>query len=72
MNCFDWVARPVTKYPFFHSDSLTNFNTYPSFIHHGGNLKISFHWNFVIDDGLCFNLTLCYEINAHMNDIIVQ
>jgi hypothetical protein len=58
--------------PFFHSDSLTNFSTYPSFMHHGGNLKNNFHWNFVIDDDLCFNLTLCYEINANMNDIIVQ
>jgi hypothetical protein len=44
----------------------------PSFMHHGGNLKNNFHWNFVIDDDLCFNLTLCYEINANMNDITIQ
>jgi len=35
-------------------------------------LENNIHWNFVIDDGLCPNLTLCCEINAHMNDIIVQ
>jgi hypothetical protein len=47
-------------------------NTYPRFMHHCGNLENIFHWNFVIDDGLCCNLTLCCEINAHMNDIIFQ
>jgi hypothetical protein len=52
--------------------SLTFFNTYMSFMHHGGILDSNFHQNFIIDDGLCPNLTLCYEINAHMNDIIVQ
>jgi hypothetical protein len=41
-------------------------------MHHGGNLENIFHQNFIIDDGLCPNLTLCCEINAHMNDIIVQ
>jgi hypothetical protein len=41
-------------------------------MHHGENLKNNFHSNFVIHDGLCPNLTLCCEINAHMNDIIVQ
>jgi hypothetical protein len=41
-------------------------------MHHGENLENSFHWNFVIDDDLCFNPTLCREINAHMNDIVVQ
>jgi hypothetical protein len=41
-------------------------------MHHGGNLENYFHQNFVIDDGLCPNLALCCEINAHMNDIIVQ
>jgi hypothetical protein len=30
------------------------------------------HENFVIDDDLCSNLAICCEINAHMNDIIVQ
>jgi hypothetical protein len=34
--------------------------------------KNNFHSNFAIDDGLCFNLALCCEINAHMNDIIAQ
>ncbi len=34
--------------------------------------KIISLFNFVINDGLCPNLALCYEINAHMNDIIVQ
>jgi len=34
--------------------------------------KIIFNEIFVIDDGLCPNQTLCCEINAHMNDIIVQ
>ncbi len=47
--------------------SLILLNTYPSFMHHGENLGNNFHWNFIIDDGLCFNLTLCCEINAHMN-----
>jgi hypothetical protein len=31
----------------------------------------NFHLNFVKDDGSYFNLTLCCEINAHTNDIIV-
>jgi hypothetical protein len=35
-------------------------------------LESNIHWNFVINDDLCPNLTLCYEINAHTNDIIVQ
>ncbi len=39
---------------------------------YGGNLENNFHLTFVIDDGLCLNLTLCCEINAYMNDIIVQ
>jgi hypothetical protein len=30
------------------------------------------HKFFVIDDGLCFNLAISCEINAHMNDIIIQ
>jgi hypothetical protein len=51
---------------------LTIFSTYSSFMHYGENLKNNFQWNFVIDDGLCPNLALCCEINAHMNDIIVQ
>jgi len=41
-------------------------------MHHGGNLENNFHLNFVKDDGSYLNLTLCCEINAHMNDIIVQ
>jgi hypothetical protein len=41
-------------------------------MHCGGNLENNFHYNFVIDDGLCPILTLCCEINAHMNDIVVQ
>ncbi len=52
--------------------NLTNYSIYRSFMHHGGNLENYFHQNFVIDDGLCPNLALCCEINAHMNDIIVQ
>jgi hypothetical protein len=52
--------------------NLTIFSTYSSFMHHGENLENKFHSNFVIDDGLYPNLALCYEINAHMNDIIVQ
>jgi hypothetical protein len=39
---------------------------------HGENLENKFHSNFVIDDGLCSNLALCCEINARMNDIIIQ
>jgi hypothetical protein len=53
-------------------DNLIIFSTYPSFMHNGRNLKNNFHWNFVIDDCLYPNLPLCCEINAHMNDIIVQ
>jgi hypothetical protein len=41
-------------------------------MHHGGNLENHFNSNFVKDDGSYLNLTLCYEINAHTNDIIVQ
>jgi hypothetical protein len=47
------------------------FNTYPSFMHHGENLENNFHLNLVKNDSLCPNLTLCYKIDAHMNDIIV-
>jgi hypothetical protein len=54
------------------SNNLTIFSTYLSLMHHDGNLKNNFHSNFVINDGLCPNLALCCEINAHMNDIIVQ
>jgi len=50
--------------------SLTILNIYLSFLHHGENLEINL--NFVINDGLCPNPTLCCEINAHMNDIIIQ
>jgi hypothetical protein len=52
--------------------NLMVFSMYPSFIHHGGNFENNFHKIFVIDDGLCPNLALCYEINAHMNDLIIQ
>jgi len=44
---------------------LVIFNTYQSFMHHSENLEI-------IDDDLSPNLALYFEINAHMNDIIVQ
>jgi hypothetical protein len=49
--------------------SLIVLSTYPSFMHHGGNLGNNFHWNFIKDDSLCLNLTLCCEINAHMNGV---
>jgi hypothetical protein len=52
--------------------NLTIFDNYSNFMHHGENLENTFHQNFVIDDGLCPNLALCCEINAHMNDRIVQ
>jgi len=29
-------------------------------------------WKVVIDDGLYPNLSLCYGIDAHINDLIVQ
>jgi hypothetical protein len=48
------------------------FNTYPSFMHHGGNLESNSHSNFVKDYDLYPNLTLCWETNAHMNDVIIQ
>jgi hypothetical protein len=32
--------------------NLIVFNTYMSFMHHGGNLENNFHWNFVINNGL--------------------
>jgi hypothetical protein len=35
-------------------------------------LKNNIHWNFAIDDVLCSNLTLCCEINVHINDVIAQ
>jgi hypothetical protein len=41
-------------------------------MHHGGNLENNFHQNFVKDDGPYPHLTLCCEINAHMNDILIQ
>jgi hypothetical protein len=41
-------------------------------MHHGANLDNNFHSNFVKDDGSYPNLTLCYGVNAHTNDIIVQ
>jgi hypothetical protein len=41
-------------------------------MHHGGNLENNFHQNFVKDDGSYPNVAVCCEINAHMNDIIVQ
>ncbi len=52
--------------------NLIVFSTYPSFMHHGGNLENNFHQNFVKDDGSYPNVAVCCEINAHMNDIIVQ
>jgi hypothetical protein len=36
-------------------------------MHYSENVENNFHKKFVIDDGLCHNLTLCCEINAHMN-----
>jgi hypothetical protein len=51
---------------------LTIFRTYLSFMHHGEYLENNFQWNFVIDDSLYPNVTLCCEMNTHMNDIIVQ
>jgi hypothetical protein len=39
---------------------------------HIGNLENKFHSNFAIDDGLCSNLVVRCEINARMNDIIIQ
>jgi len=47
--------------------SLIVFSTYPNFMHYSENVENNFHKKFVIDDGLCHNLTLCCEINAHMN-----
>ncbi len=29
-------------------------------------------WKVAIDDGLYLNLSLCYGIGAHINDLIVQ
>ncbi len=29
-------------------------------------------WKFAIDDGLYPNLSLCYGIGAHINDLIVE
>jgi hypothetical protein len=49
-----------------------NFQSLSDFMHHGGNLENNFHWNFVINDSFCPKLTLCCEINAHINEIIVQ
>ncbi len=52
--------------------NLTIFGTYSIFMHHGEILENIFHQNFVIDDGVCPNLAFCFEINACMNDRIVQ
>jgi hypothetical protein len=41
-------------------------------MHHGEILKNNFHGYFVINDGLCLKLALCCEINAYMNDTIIQ
>jgi hypothetical protein len=51
--------------------NLIVFNTYSNFIHHSGKLGINFQGHFVINDGLCPNLTLCCEINGHINDTII-
>jgi hypothetical protein len=57
---FGWMHVIVyTKKLFEFHASLAKFGKY-------------FHNFFVIDDDLCSNLTLCCEINAYMNDIIVQ
>ncbi len=68
-ECFGWMY--VTMYT-KNCDSLIVFNTYPNFMHYSENLENNFHSNFVIDNGICPNLALYCEINAHMNDIIVQ
>jgi len=47
-------------------------STYPNFMHHGGNLKNNIQKKFVTYDGLCPNLASYCEVNAHMNDIIIQ
>jgi len=68
MSKRSWQAMVYTK----KCHSLIVFNTYPSFMHHGGNLENNCHSNFVKDDGSYPNLALCCEINAHMSDVIVQ
>jgi hypothetical protein len=52
--------------------NLTIFNTYLSFMHHGGNLDKNNSKKFCSRYDSCPNLELCCEINTHMNDIIVQ
>jgi len=52
--------------------NLTIFGIYSIFMYHGENLENIFHQKFVIDDGVCPNLAFCCEINAHMDDRIVQ
>jgi hypothetical protein len=47
-------------------------STCSSLMHPGGYLKYILWWKFVINDDLCPNLSLCSEISAHMNDLIVQ
>ncbi len=66
---YGWIHATVSTKNFH---NLIVFSTYMSFMHHGGNLENNFHSNFVIDDGLCPNWIVCCEINAHMNDIILQ
>jgi len=44
--------------------NLTNFNTYPNFMHCGENLENNFLWNFVIDGNLCLNPTQHYVLKS--------
>jgi hypothetical protein len=61
-----WQVTLYTK----NCHSLIGFNAYLSLMHPDG--KILFTQNFVTDDGSYPHLTLCCEIDAHVNDIIFQ
>ncbi len=49
-----------------------NFNTCSILIHHGRFLETIFWWIYVINDGLYPNLSIYYEIGAHINNLLVQ
>jgi hypothetical protein len=50
---------------------LSQFNSVQYIFKFHSSWETNFQWNFVINDGLCPNLTLCGEINAHINDTII-
>jgi hypothetical protein len=51
---------------------VSTFSTFLSLVHHGGHLEYILWWRFAIDNGLNFNLFLCYGIGAHTNNSFIK